>query len=285
MPSAQRINLKEVKMIVDSTAKQILFCTVRIEAYNNDKSSVGTGFFFSYKLEDGREAPFLVTNKHVIQGYFNGKVRFTLNIDGKPAFGQYIEKVFDNFDSRWFKHDDPNIDIAILPLSLNLNDILTNETKLFNISIPQEAIPNESQTNEFDALEEIIFVGYPNGLWDSRNNLPLIRKGITATPIEINFENKPIFLIDGSVFPGSSGSPVFLYNKGMIPDRHGNVQIGSRLLLLGILSAACYKEDHNILEMIESVSKPGITTREMIDIGIVYKSTEILNMVKKILSV
>jgi len=37
--------------------------------------------------------------------------------------------------------------------------------------------------------------------------------------------------------------------------------------------------------MVAGVSKPGITTREMIDIGIVYKSTEILNMVKKILSV
>ena len=37
--------------------------------------------------------------------------------------------------------------------------------------------------------------------------------------------------------------------------------------------------------MIESVSKRGRTTGEMIDIGIVYKSTEILNMVKKILSV
>ena len=85
-------------MLVDSTAKQMLFCTARIEAYNSDKSSVGTGFFFSYKLNDGREVPFLVTNKHVINGFFNGKIRFTLAKDGKPDFGEYVEKVFNNFD-------------------------------------------------------------------------------------------------------------------------------------------------------------------------------------------
>jgi hypothetical protein len=28
-------------------------------------------------------------------------------------------------------------------------------------------------------------IGYPNGIWDAKNNLPVIRKGITATHANI----------------------------------------------------------------------------------------------------
>lgn len=274
-------------MQTDSVATQMLFCTVRIEANNSTSSSVGTGFLFGYKLPDGREVPYIVTNKHVVDGFEFGKIRFTLAKDEgnglEPSFGEYYEKTLNSFSHLWFRHDDEDVDIAIMPLGPHLQDILTSDRRLYTIGIPKEAIPTIDVIEDLDAIEDIVFVGYPNGLWDSKNNLPIIRKGITATPIAIDFEGKPIFLIDASVFPGSSGSPVFLFNKGMIPDRHGNVKIGSRLLLLGILAAVYYKEDKKLLEMINTTQNPGITLREMIDIGVVFKSAEILKIVDKML--
>jgi hypothetical protein len=274
-------------MQADSVTKQMLFCTVRIEAHNSTASSVGTGFLFGYKLPDGREVPYLVTNKHVVDGFDIGKIRFTFAKDGgnglEPSFGEYYETSLYSFSHLWFRHDDKDIDIAVMPLGPHLQDILSSDRRIYTIGIPKEAIPSKEVIEELDAMEDIVFVGYPNGLWDSKNNLPIIRKGITATPISIDFEGKPIFLIDASVFPGSSGSPVFLYNKGMIPDRHGNVKIGNRLLLLGILAAVYYKEDKKILEMINTTQTPGITLKEMIDIGVVYKSSEILKIVEKML--
>lgn len=274
-------------MKTDSMSQQILFCTVRIESSNSTSSSIGTGFLFRYTLPDGREVPYLVTNKHVVDGFDIGKIRFTLAKDEGngpiPAFGEYYEKKFDSFSHLWLRHDDPNVDIAIMPLGPYLQELSNLDKKLFTIGIPKEAIPNRDVIEEFDAMEDIVFVGYPNGLWDSKNNLPIIRKGITATPINIDFEGKPIFLIDASVFPGSSGSPVFLLNKGMIPDRHGNVQIGSRLLLLGILAAVYYKEDKKLLEMLNTALNPGVTIKEMIDIGVVYKSSEVLVIIDKML--
>lgn len=274
-------------MKAESVSQQMLFCTVRIEAHNSTSSSVGTGFLFGYQLSDKREVPFLVTNKHVVEGYDKGKIRFTLAKEGEnglePSFGEYYEKEFESFNNVWIKHDDPTIDIAVLPLGLHIEEVLKSSRRIYTIGIPKDAIPNDSLLEELDALEDIVFVGYPNGLWDSTNNLPIIRKGTTATPISINFEGKPIFLIDASVFPGSSGSPVFLYNKGMITDKHGNVKIGSRVMLLGILAAVFYKEDKKLLEMINTSQQPGITSREMIDIGVVYKSSEILSLVEKML--
>ena len=42
-------------------------------------------------------------------------------------------------------------------------------------------------------------------------------------------------MIHGGVFPGSSGSPVFILNQGSYPTREALV-FGSRLLFMGIIS-------------------------------------------------
>jgi hypothetical protein len=54
----------------------------------------------------------------------------------------------------------------------------------------------------------------------------------------VDYNGLPAFLVDASVFPGSSGSPVFLLDRGISMRRTGEVQLGtSRLALLGILAA------------------------------------------------
>jgi len=45
-------------------------------------------------------------------------------------------------------------------------------------------------------------------------------------------------VIDAACFPGSSGSPVLLFDKGGYTDKKGNLNWGaSRLMLLGVLYA------------------------------------------------
>lgn len=86
------------------------------------------------------------------------------------------------------------------------------------------------------ALEDVIVVGYPDGIVDPAHNIPVFRRGITATPASIDFGGKQEFLIDAAIFPGSSGSPVLLYNIGSYQN-HGNLVIGSRVKLLGVIHA------------------------------------------------
>ncbi|MFR3321383.1 MAG: hypothetical protein ACLTSZ_09905 [Lachnospiraceae bacterium] len=85
----------------------------------------------------------------------------------------------------------------------------------------QEYAAKEEQIEYFAAIEDITFIGYPSGLYDSVNKLPIIRQGITATPIWNQFNGENVFLIDAGVFPGSSGSPVFIYNHGSYPTKDG----------------------------------------------------------------
>jgi hypothetical protein len=86
-------------------------------------------------------------------------------------------------------------------------------------------------------MEEIIMIGYPNGIWDAKHNLPVIRRGITATHPKLPYNGKPEFLIDAACFPGSSGSPVFLANLGSFVGAHGDLCPGNRIALLGTLYA------------------------------------------------
>ena len=87
-------------------------------------------------------------------------------------------------------------------------------------------------------MEEITMVGYPNGIWDQVNNMPIFRRGITATHPNLDWNGKSEFLIDAACFPGSSGSPVFLYNQIGYATKSKGMTIGpSRVKLLGILYA------------------------------------------------
>jgi hypothetical protein len=58
--------------------------------------------------------------------------------------------------------------------------------------------------------QQVLFVGYPNGIRDRMHNLPVARGGLLASLPTVDFDGEPDFLIDAKVWPGSSGSPVFV---------------------------------------------------------------------------
>lgn len=105
---------------------------------------------------------------------------------------------------------------------------------LFIRCVETSMIPNEEQIKQMDAIEPITFIGYPNGIWDSTNLLPVARRGTTASPIEVDFEGSPRFLIDASVFGGSSGSPVFILNQGSFATRMVALPLAHVSILLGL---------------------------------------------------
>lgn len=138
---------------------------------------------------------------------------------------------------------------------------------------------------ELDAIEEITFVGYPNALHDKVTGLPIARRGHTATPAYLPFDGEKVFLIDGSVFGGSSGSPVFYLAHGIRADRRGNAILGSQTLLLGVLAAVLTEEQEGRLvrEPIPSSTDPRVFTPQMMDLGIVYRSSLIMEIINPLI--
>lgn len=169
-----------------------------------------------------------------------------------------------------------------MPLAPIFNTLGNKGDHIFLRCVPSTMIPTSQQALGLDAVEEVAIAGDPNGIYDRKNLTPIWRRGITATPYQLDYDGEPVFLIDASVFPGSSGSPVFILNTGGYSAKAGGLVIGSRIHLLGVLAAVLFREDEGKLEFqaIPAGLIPMIRTREMIDLGLVYKGTAILDLVR-----
>ncbi len=92
---------------------------------------------------------------------------------------------------------------------------------------------------------------------------------MTATPVALDYQGVAAFLIDASVYPGSSGSPVFLLDKGTYQTRDGATVVGSRFYLLGVLAAV---HAQNIDAEVVQAAGPLIARfQQALGLGIVFR--------------
>ncbi len=263
--------------------EQLFFTTVRIETTLPDKSkSTGTGFIFNYHTKD-KDFPYIVTNRHVVKNSIEGTLVFNRMQFGLPKLGDHFPLEYDNFEKHWTFHDDDKVDLAILPFSPVLHQLKDLKENIYYKWLDQSFVPNDKKIKEeFDAVEDLLFLGYPNNIYDKKNLTPVVRKGITATPVYENYENNPKFLVDASIFPGSSGSPIFIIkeSKSTVLDKKQNKK---QLFLLGVIASVFIKTDINKVEIIEIPRRHEqfVKSAQMIDLGIVFKSHLFVEMAKK----
>ena len=260
----------------ETSADQLFFTTLRIEP---DTGALGTGVIVSHTWAEGKTGSFLATNKHVVSGSKSGKLPFTLaDSEGNIIPGITYDLTFGDSAWKWTGHPDDDVDVAVLPIQAAVNQIRTNGFEPYFFTIAEGAIPSDEKINKTDAIGDVLMVGYPSGMYDEVNHLPILRRGITATPPGVDYKAKPIFLIDASVFPGSSGSPVFLWNPLGIwrsDERAGALEYGKPgSYLLGILGSGYQRPTSN-------TAGP---QQEMIDLGIVYKTRTIIETIQCLLN-
>lgn len=116
-------------------------------------------------------------------------------------------------------------------------------------------------------------VGCPSGIMDEINNLPIFRRGISSSSIGKLYNGKPEFLIDMACFPGSSGSPVYIFNQGSYPQKNGGIVAGTRIFLVGILYRGPLFKNTGHVKLGQG---PTVTVDTMMHLGQVIRSTELL---------
>ena len=201
-------------MIELSAAEQLMHTTVRLECELADGGiSTGTGFFFAFRVGDGQQIPLIVTNKHVVEGATSGTFVLTKRAtDGSPQMGTHEVIKLDNFEALWHKHPDDIVDLAVFPIAPLLRSAEAQNISLFYITLDDSLIPTSETNESLSGVEDITMIGYPNGIWDTKNNMPIVRRGITATNPKLDYNGLPLFVIDCACFPRSSGSPVLIFN-------------------------------------------------------------------------
>lgn len=162
-------------------------------------SLCGTGFLLQVD-----NVFFLATAKHVV-AKIDDKGRILEELSGIHVFNNLKNKTvrFSSIDDikktyKTFYHPNEAIDLALIPFPLNEVD---DDVKVFERSM----FVNSSELVE---TYDTFFVSYQPGISDLAKDqkvLPVIRKGSIA-----RINNDKSIYIDGSAFPGNSGSPVFV---------------------------------------------------------------------------
>lgn len=266
-----------------TVSEQLTYSTVRIESLLADGNvGTGTGFFFNCLDEGSRHVPVIATNKHVVLNSREGRFHLTLrDAEGNPLVGQHLNISLDNFQQRWLFHPDANVDLCVMPINPLLQEADAAGHRFFYVPLDKSLIPSNEELEDLGALEDVIMIGYPNGIWDPTNNMPIVRRGVTATHPNLDYEGRREFMIDAACFPGSSGSPVFLYNNGSWVNRAGGVVMGgTRVKLLGLLYAGPQHAASGEVRIITVPTQQRAIAISSIpnNLGLIIKSSRLLEM-------
>ena len=195
----------------------MLFNTTQIEARApQGEAWTGTGFFLHFERA-GKRYLFLVTNQHVIE---DSKASYFITIHRRTQAGTGIQiatksggywidpknpiRVQLPTQGRTYPHPDSNLDLACVECSH-----LTLIQDALLVPMTQSKLLDWQGPEPYPSMP-LMFVGYPDELIDPLHNLPVVRTGTMASMPTLDFDGRPIFLIDAQVWPGSSGSPVFV---------------------------------------------------------------------------
>lgn len=253
-------------------SEKLMFSTVRLET--SDGSSSGTGFFYCFNV-NGKIYPTLVTNKHVVNNNPNETMTFYLHL--KTGNNSSDENFKVTYTSKWIFHSSKDLCFCFVnPLFEEVKRQTGKDVFVAPIEDSLAATPNKFE--ELSAIEELVMVGYPIGLWDGRNNFPVFRRGYTASHPAIDFNGDAIGLVDMACFPGSSGSPIFILNENGYSDKNGTVYIGQkRIIFIGILYAGPQYNAQGklIVTTIPTNQKIQSLTPIMTNLGYYIKATEL----------
>ena len=260
-------------MVGKSFNHEAAYTAVRIQIElpneHENRVSAGTGFFYLAKVPLGhgvtRSKLLLISNKHVFRDG-NGVMTIRLNrkkSDGTPDYGRAIKFSYPEFSEGYFAHPDDNVDLACVDISqfTHTDAYIANITDKFLAPIDYEKVALGS---------DVLFVGFPDDRYDIVNNLPLVRKGTLASMPDIDFNGKGELVIDAQVFPGSSGSPVFVLWDG----RHRLLGVISKTMLRNAANTASPQTVDQILGLGIVIKQRHI--RELID----YTKSEIIRIWK-----
>lgn len=188
-----------------SNLEPLLLCCTQVSTFIGPQPLMdASGFFF-------QRGPrmFLVTSRHVLLDLANEhrpqRVEFTLHAAGTDFTEPHRVSLplYDNGMPLWRQvgNSGGEVDVAAL-------------------EIPGMAMPRHAQFSAFTPRhiqvqmhavrlgQPLLLVGFPLGLHDALNHLPVARGAVVASAFGVRFQGQGCFVTDAPMHRGSSGAPV-----------------------------------------------------------------------------
>ncbi len=196
----------------------------------------GTGFFYRFQFGD-ITVPLIITNRHVVRDMH--QLTFDFALRGKSnerVYGPPERATIQTDRYPIFQHPNPEVDLVAIPAYPIITGLQNVGKEPFFLHLSSHLLPPPWLNKRLIASTNVLMIGFPNGLMDHANNLPLTRRGILATPYHADYNGQPDFVVDIAAFGGSSGSPVFAIFEGPTPLENGTSMLGNgAIYFIGIL--------------------------------------------------
>jgi hypothetical protein len=204
--------------------------------------ATATGFTIQH---DGKH--YLATNWHVVTGRNadtlkcldpNAAIpdRLIVSFHSAGRLGEWknleIPLHDDDGTNSWIEHPlGRAVDLALLPIASDPEiQFYPIDLALANVDL----IPAPAMT--------VCVIGYPLGL-DAGGNWPIWKTGHIASEPDIDYEGKPVFLIDATTRSGMSGSPVIIRLNGGFATKGGGYMLagGVTTKFVGVYSGRIHE--------------------------------------------
>jgi hypothetical protein len=186
------------------TALDLIQATVQLEQPAEHGRTVGTGFLISAWNADGTPQTVLVTANHVFQDMKGERVRVGYRTAGANGGWSYTPRWLkirnEDGSALWTAH--PERDVAAITIKA--------PPEFARAAIPLNYLATEQDFDDQQIRpgDELLILGFPNGLSANDAGFPILRSGRVAS-YPVSPAVSPTFLLDFAVFPGNSGGPVF----------------------------------------------------------------------------
>lgn len=269
--------MSDAKSVFDFSIYSTIFIeVVRAAADGSEQITSGTAFLLGFTGGDKSER-YLITCQHVIEGSKRVVLHFLEDFSGNGKKVSRIPVTLEPPEDYFSYIGDKNIDLACCNISRIEGLLKSANRKPYYFLFHDGQFPDEKQVAQLDSVEDVYYFGYPKGVYDKLNFTPIARRGITASPYRLDFDGRPCFIIDGQIYPGSSGSPVVLVQR-RIQEVDGVIkQTADRIIFLGMIiegmrfHSHLYKKDGSFLEEEEKFFE------QPIGLGVVVKAQCIYN--------
>lgn len=255
--------------------KMLPHSTVRLVGLvNGNAASTGTGFYYFFNdtftnelgetNSNGSARIGIVTNKHVLEGMQEIIFFFNSAEEDEVSYHADSLRIVLN-EETVINHPEDDVDLCVILAHSIIGRLDESNKKLHIYPVRKNIQVDGDKLKSMNTIQNLLMIGYPNGIWDSVNNLPMLRRGINATPLYENYMGKEEFAMDIATYRGSSGSPIFIYDNGCYIENN-EAKFGSRIIFVGILKGL-----HRRVQQHEQ----GLETEEMLHIGIAIKASKL----------
>lgn len=208
-----------LQTVAQNVMELLPYTAIRIEAIKDTKINGkrtsqtfhSTGFVIQLDLES-EELPCLATSKHAIENAREIRIHFSLKDANNTRTKKTATCILKDFTRYWVLEKD--YDLAVSPIG-GIWELVKMETGMYPYFVRMEEgyIAGNPALRELPATSDLYAAAFPYGIADTVNNIALLRKGTNASAMQVNYNNRAIFLANLPFHPGTAGAPAYYYAK------------------------------------------------------------------------